>query len=98
MSIHACKEIIDEIERESNSDKFKELAKKLNDAMLADEREKVSHRLGCQCSPPSRSYLVCTLSHSKDASVPYLTGVGDLVEEDSKAQLQTFRRGLERKQ
>jgi hypothetical protein len=71
MSIHACKEIIDEIERESNSDKFKELAKKLNDAMLADEREKVSHRLGCQCY---------------------------LVEEDSKAQLQTFRRGLERKQ
>ncbi|MFL6306295.1 MAG: hypothetical protein ACJ72H_22415 [Candidatus Sulfotelmatobacter sp.] len=65
MSIHACKEIIDEIERESNTDKLKQLAKKLNDAMLADEREKVSQRLGCQGSPRSRSYLVCTLSHSE---------------------------------
>jgi hypothetical protein len=54
MSIHACKEIMDEIERESNSDKLKGLAKKLNDAMLADEREKVSHPLGCRCSLPSR--------------------------------------------
>ena len=65
MSIHAWEEIIDEIERESNTGKLKELAKKLNDAMLALEREKVSQRLGCQCSPLSRPYLVCTVSHSK---------------------------------
>jgi hypothetical protein len=54
MSIHAWEEIIDEIEGESNTGKLKELAKKLNDAMLALERAKVSQRLGCQCSPPSR--------------------------------------------
>ena len=45
MSIHAWEEIIDEIDRESNACKLKELAKKLNDAMLDQEREKVTQRL-----------------------------------------------------
>ena len=45
MSIHAWEEIIKEIERESNASKLKELTKKLNDAMLAQERERVSQRL-----------------------------------------------------
>ena len=45
MSIHAWEEIINEIERESNASRLKELAKKLNDAMLAQEREKVTQRL-----------------------------------------------------
>ena len=54
MSIHAWEEIIDEIERESNAYRLKELARKLNDAMLAQEREKVIQRLGCEGSPASR--------------------------------------------
>src|SRR4051812_24485514 len=45
LSIHAGEEIINEIERESNACKLKELAKKLNDAMLAQEREKVTQRI-----------------------------------------------------
>ena len=45
MSIHAGEEIINEIKRESNACKLKELAKKLNDAMLAQEREKVTQRI-----------------------------------------------------
>jgi len=45
MSIHAWEQIINEIERESNACRLKELAKKLNDAMLDQEREKVTQRL-----------------------------------------------------
>jgi hypothetical protein len=45
MSIRAWEEIIKEVERESNALKLKELAKKLNDAMLAQEREKVTRCL-----------------------------------------------------
>jgi hypothetical protein len=45
VSIHSWEEIINEIERESNACKLKELAKKLNDAMLAQEREKLTQRL-----------------------------------------------------
>ena len=54
MSIHAWEEIIDEMERESNANKIRELAKKLNDAMLAQEREKASQRLGGEDSPRPR--------------------------------------------
>jgi hypothetical protein len=45
MSVHAWEEIIKEIERESNACKLKELAKKLNHAMLVLERDKVTERL-----------------------------------------------------
>jgi hypothetical protein len=45
MSIHAWEEIIKEIEREPNASRLKELTKKLNDAMLAEERDKVTQRL-----------------------------------------------------
>jgi hypothetical protein len=45
MSIHALEQIIKEIERESNASKLKELTKKLNDEMLAQERAKVSQRI-----------------------------------------------------
>jgi hypothetical protein len=45
VSIHSWEEIINEIERESNACKLKELAKKMNDAMLAQEREKLTQRL-----------------------------------------------------
>ena len=45
MSIHAWKEIIKEIDRECDARKLKELTKKLNDAMLAQERENVTQRL-----------------------------------------------------
>ena len=45
MSIHAWEEIINEIERESNACRLKDLVKKLNDAMLDQEREKVTQRL-----------------------------------------------------
>jgi hypothetical protein len=46
MSVHAWKEIVKQIERESDRAKIVELAKKLNDEMIAGEIEKVRNRLG----------------------------------------------------
>jgi len=46
MSVHAWEEIVKQIERERDSGKIAELAQKLNDAMLAEEKEKVKRRLG----------------------------------------------------
>lgn len=46
MLVHAWEEIVTQIEREHDSSKLAELTKKLNDAMLTEEREKVKHRLG----------------------------------------------------
>lgn len=42
MSIRAWEKTINEIERESNACRLKDLARKLNDAMLDQEREKVT--------------------------------------------------------
>ena len=46
MSIHAWEKIAKQIEQETDSRKVAELAQKLNDAMIDEEREKVGHRLG----------------------------------------------------
>ncbi len=46
MSDHAWEQIVKEIELECDPCKLKELASNLNEAMLAEERAKVSHRLG----------------------------------------------------
>ena len=46
MSIHAWEKIVKQIEQERDSNKTAELAPKLNDAMLTEEREKVKRRLG----------------------------------------------------
>ena len=46
MSVHAWEKIVKQIEQESDSAKIGELAKKLNDAMVAEEKEKVKNRLG----------------------------------------------------
>jgi len=46
MSVHAWEEIVKQIEQEQDSAKIAELAHKLNDAMLSEEKEKVTHRLG----------------------------------------------------
>ena len=46
MSIHPWEEIVKQIEQERDSDKIAELAHKLNDAMLTEEKEKVKRRLG----------------------------------------------------
>jgi hypothetical protein len=46
MSVHAWKEIVKQIERESDRAKIIALAKKLNDEMIAEETEKVRTRLG----------------------------------------------------
>lgn len=46
MSVHTWEEIIKQIEQERDSGKIVELAQKLNDAMLTEEREKVKLRLG----------------------------------------------------
>jgi hypothetical protein len=43
---HIVREIEQEIEHESNPAKIAELAKELNDAMLAEQKEKVKRRLG----------------------------------------------------
>lgn len=45
MSVHAWKEIVKQIERESDPAKIAELAKKLNEEMIAEETEKVRNRL-----------------------------------------------------
>lgn len=45
MSVHTWEKIVKQIERESDSANIAEPAKKLNDAMVAEEKEKVKHRL-----------------------------------------------------
>jgi len=46
MSVHAWEEIVKQIEQEQDSTKIAELAQKLNDAMITEEKEKVKYRLG----------------------------------------------------
>ena len=46
MSMHPWEEIVKQIEQEQDSTRIAELAQKLNDAMLTEEKEKVKHRLG----------------------------------------------------
>ena len=46
MSVHAWEEIVKQIEQEADSAKIAELAKKLNKAMVSEEKEKVKHRFG----------------------------------------------------
>jgi len=46
MSLQPWEEILKQIEQEPDADKIAELAKKLNDAMVTAEREKVKRRLG----------------------------------------------------
>ena len=46
MSIHAWEKIAKQIEQETECHKVAELAQKLNDAMIDEQREKVGHRLG----------------------------------------------------
>ena len=46
MSVHAWEEIIKQIEQERDSGKISQLALKLNDAMVNEEKEKVKLRLG----------------------------------------------------
>jgi len=45
MPLHGWEEIVKQIERESNGAKLAELAKKLNEIMVSEEREKVKRRL-----------------------------------------------------
>jgi hypothetical protein len=45
MSVQTWENIVKQIEQESDAAKIKELAKKLNDAMVTEEREKVKQRL-----------------------------------------------------
>ena len=53
MAVHAWEEIVKQIEQERDLDKIAELAQKLNDAMLTEEKEKVKCRLGI--SPDRRA-------------------------------------------
>jgi hypothetical protein len=46
MPIHKWEEIVQQIEQEPNPAKVAELAKKLNEVMLTEEKEKVRLRLG----------------------------------------------------
>ena len=45
MSVQTWENIVKQIEQESDAAKIAELAKKLNDAMVTEEREKVKQRL-----------------------------------------------------
>ena len=46
MDNHLWEEIVKEIEQESDPIKVEELGRKLNEAMIAEGREKVKNRLG----------------------------------------------------
>ena len=46
MSVHVWEDIVKQIEQEADSAKIAELAKKLNDAMVSEAKEKVKQRLG----------------------------------------------------
>lgn len=46
MPVHAWEEIVRQIEQECDPGKIAELTKRLNDAMVIEEKEKVRHRLG----------------------------------------------------
>lgn len=46
MSNHIWEQLVEQIEQERNPIKVAELAKKLNDAMLTEEKERVKRRLG----------------------------------------------------
>jgi len=46
ISLQTWEEILKQIEQEPDADKIAELAKKLNNAMVTAEREKVKRRLG----------------------------------------------------
>jgi len=46
MSARPWEHIVREIEQESDPTRIAELAKKLNDAMLAEQKERVKRRLG----------------------------------------------------
>ena len=46
MSVHAWEEIVKQIERERDPGKIAELAQKLNDEMVNEEKDKVKQRLG----------------------------------------------------
>lgn len=46
MSVQPWEHIIREIEQESDPAKIAQLAKELNDAMIAEQKEKVKRRLG----------------------------------------------------
>jgi len=46
MSVHVWEDVVKQIEQEADSAKIAELAKKLNDAMVSEAKEKVKHRLG----------------------------------------------------
>ena len=46
MSVHAWERIVKQIEQESNRVKIAELAKKVNDEMIAEQTEKARRRLG----------------------------------------------------
>jgi len=51
MSVHAWEEILKQIEQETDLAKIAELARKLTDAMVSEEKEKVKHRLSI---PPDK--------------------------------------------
>lgn len=46
MIVHPWEEIVKQIDQEHDSGKIAELAQKLNDAMVTEEKEKVKRRLG----------------------------------------------------
>jgi len=46
MSVRVWEDIVKQIEQEDDSGKIAVLAKKLNDAMVSEEKEKVKHRPG----------------------------------------------------
>jgi len=46
MSVHAWEEIVKQIEQEADSAKIAELPKKLNKAMVSEEKEKIKQRFG----------------------------------------------------
>ena len=57
MSDHEWQHLVEQIEQERDPNKVAELAKKLNDAMLTEEKGKVKRRMG-------------TATHSSEVLIP----------------------------
>jgi len=57
MSVHPWEAIVQQIEEECDPAKIAELGQKLNDAMLAEERQKVKQRLGISADRYGSGFL-----------------------------------------
>jgi len=68
MCAHTWRNIVKQIDRETDPTKIAELSKELNDAMIAEERENVKHRLGIAPQPVPHDLMKPSGSGGDDLS------------------------------